>query len=773
LVQKKIKLIKNNSHIIWFIALISMILILAPSCNLTKNLEESDTVYMGTDITIHDLDQAKSIREFKLIMNDIPQAGNENGIGNFKIGLHNLFKNAKEKGFKHWIKYRIGSKPIIYKNDILRITKAKIEYYLKGKGFFSYKVSCDTTATNYKTKLHCDVTLGQRYRIDSLIFPSDTVYSTLQLDELSKRKILNEGTYYDRDRLDYERLRITTLAGNKGYADFRPNNVHFYVDTTRLTYTVDVYTHIVSPTDSTHHIRYTLDSILIYPDYFKQDNAINSKIRTTLDNKMTIIETEPYLNHTLFERLILEDPDRYFNRTLQSRTTRRLQNLGLFQVVNIVNEPSSSSQKDHITQRIFLTPVDIHSISGELELNNRAGNSFGVGAAASYQNKNLFGNAENFSLSIGGQVETQLGDGVSLVNSSDFNAKAELTIPRFIVPFFWVKENNNFLPHTVLKSEYTLQRRTDFYSIESLTAKFGYRWRQSRRILHELYPLNINEIGVSNETPEFLDLIRQDNRLKRSFSDVLIGGLQYYYTYTSQSNSNDRSSHYLKLSLETSGNLISTIIGADKSDPKEIAGLDYAQFTKVTIDLRKYWGFRESDLASRIILGVGSAYGNSQELPYIKQYFVGGSNSIRAFRIRGLGPASFFVNPQGLSEIESQFVDQTGDIKLEMNLEYRFPIFKYFKSALFIDTGNIWLLNNPDRPAENFSFGEFYKEIAIGTGLGLRLDFDFFLIRLDIAFPLRAPSANGLEWRLSDIDLISRRWRKDNLRYNLGIGYPF
>jgi len=415
----------------------------------------------------------------------------------------------------------------------------------------------------------------------------------------------------------------------------------------------------------------------------------------------------------------------------------------------------------------------MQSISGEVELNNRSGNTLGVGGSVSYQNRNLFGNAENFNISLGGQVETEFGDGVSLVNSSDLNGKVELTIPRFIIPIINIKENKNFLPRTVIKADYTLQRRTELYSIESFTAKFGYRWRQSNASLHELYPINVNELQVSNETQAFLDLISRDSRLQRSFTDVLIGGLQYYYTYTSQASTNARNSHYLKASVETSGNLISAILGANKSNPKEIAEIDYAQFTKVTLDMRKYWAFGESDLAARLITGVGKAYGNSVELPYVKQYFVGGSNSLRAFRIRGLGPSTLYVDSEGLSSIESQFIDQTGDMKLEMNLEYRFPVFKFFKSALFIDAGNIWLLGSSDRPDENFVFRQFYKEIAIGTGLGLRLDFGFFLIRLDIAFPLRGPSASGFNWRISDMDILSKRWREDNIRYNLGIGYPF
>jgi len=771
LTLKEIKLNNSHSHIILLIMMVGMLLI--SSCSINKNLPEGDKVYMGAEININDLEEAKSIREFKYTLKAIPQAGTQSGVGNLKIGIHNIFAETREKGFKHWVKYKIGSKPIIYKPDMIDITEAKLEYYLKGKGFFSHQVGCEATETKYKTNISCDVTLRHRHRIDSLIFPIDTVYATLDLDDASKRMILKENDFYDRDRLEYERLRITSLAGSKGYADFKSTNVHFYVDTVKVDNTVDVYTQIISPTDSTKHIRYTLDSILVFPNYSKRSKSLNNAVSTNLANRITVFETQPYLNHALFEKLILEDPNGYYNRTQQYRTTKRFQNLGIFQAINIVNEPSVSGQPDHITQKIFLTPVDMQSVSGEFEVNNRSGNTFGVGASVAYQNRNLLGNAENLNVSVGGQVETQFGDGVSLINSADFNAKVELNIPRFIIPIIKVKEKKNFLPRTVIKAEYTLQRRTELYSIESFTAKFGYRWRQSNSKLHEFYPININEINVTNQTQEFLDLINQDIRLQRSFTDVLIGGLQYYYTYTRNSKSSERGSNYLRMGFETSGNLLSTIIGADQVNPVSIAGVDYAQFSKMTLDFRKYWSFGETDLATRCILGAGVAYGNSQEMPYTKQYFVGGSNSLRAFRIRGLGPGSVYTDPNGLTVVQSQFVDQTGDMKLEMNIEYRIPIFKYLKGAVFVDAGNVWLIDSQDLPAQNFEFAQFYKEIAIGTGIGFRLDFDFFVLRLDTAFPVRAPTANGFRWVLSDFDIGSKSWRQNNLRFNLGIGYPF
>ena len=743
------------------------------SCSLTKNINEGDDIYMGTTLKIKDTKNIHSLNHIREDLNLIPQRGTENGIGNFKIGLHNLFAEAENKGIKHWIKYKLGSSPIIYDENIRRSTIAKIRFFLNGKGYFSNDVVCDTLSTERKVNLNCDITLGERYIIDSLIFPNDETYLTLGLDEEAKRNIIKEAEYYDRDKLSYERLRLTTIADQKGFANFNTNNVYFYVDTSHIDKTVDIYTKIIDPTDSTTHIRYTLDSIRIFPNYsLKSSNSDVSKI-IPLDSSITVYEKEHYLGHELYNRLILEETGTYYDKISELKTINRIQNMGLFRYINIVNEPTVRDGKGYITQNIYLTPTDMQSISGELEINNRSGNFLGTGASVIYQHKNLFGHAENFNVTISGQVETQFGDGLGFINSSDISVETGISIPGFKVPFTKISENRNYVPRTLTSLNYTRQRRAQFYTAQGLTAKFGYTWRHSARSIHELYPININEYRVFNITSEFQDILNTDPRLNQAFDNRLISGMQYYYTFNDQSNRGDRRYNYFKLELESSGNLLSLFTGANQANPEEIGGLRFAQYVKVTLDYRKYLKIRNADLATRVIIGIGSAYGNSEEVPYIKQYIIGGSNSIRAFRIRGIGPGSFFQAPPQANTLVSQFLDQTGDIKFELNAEYRFPVFKFFKSALFVDAGNVWLLDNDDVPEGNFNFSNIFNELAIGTGIGLRLDFNFFLIRMDIAFPLRAPTQDGFKWLISDINLFERSWRQDNLRYNLGIGYPF
>lgn len=743
------------------------------SCSLTKNLEDNDLVYMGTEIELLDKQQAKSIERFQYNIDLIPPTPTRTGIGNVYIGLYNIFNNAEKKGFKNWVRNRLGEKPVIYKNEMIDKTEAKLGFYLNGKGFFSHNINCDTSTQDRKINITCDITLGERYKIDSLIFPIDTTYIALELDEQLKRAILKEGNYYDRDRLEFERLRLSTLAGDLGFADFGVNNIYFYVDSAKTNNMVDIYTEVLQPTDSTYHTRYLLDSIKVYTNYTINRPSNENVISTQVSDNLTVYEDQQYLSHTLLDRLIIEDPDWYYNRSLEKKSINRLLDLGLFRFINVVNQPSPSGDKAHIVQNIYLTPDKMQGISGEVEINNRSGNFLGTGASINYEHKNLFHHAERLDISLGGQLETQFGDGLSLINSSDVNASAELAIPRFIVPFFTIKEGKNYVPRTVIKLNYTYQRRVQFYTLQSLSSKYGYKWRESSTNLHELYPINLNQVRVTDKTPEFQNLLDDDIRLSRSFDDILISGLQYYFTFSDQDNLADKRYQFFRAEVETSGNILSLISGADKANPKDIAGLRFAQFGKLTLDYRRYFPLRKGSIATRTIIGIGAAYGNSEELPYIKQYLIGGSNSIRAFRLRGLGPGLYFP-PTGINTpISSQLVDQTGDVKLEMNVEYRFPIFNYLKGALFVDAGNIWLLNSKERSEGNFSFKDFYTQLGVGTGLGFRLDFGFFLIRLDIAFPLRAPTLNGFDWQFSDIAIHKGSWRSDNLRYNLGIGYPF
>jgi outer membrane translocation and assembly module TamA len=745
------------------------------SCSVSKGLEKGEYLYKETQITIKDESKIMGDPHLKKNLKLLPKIGTSFGFLNAKLGLYNIFKESKDTGFKHWVKYKLGEKPAIYNENQIGITEAKLKYFLDGKGYFNSKVKCTSEKKDTIANVYCDIDLGTRYTIDSVAYPTDTLFEQLTFSNLLKYINWNNKGYYDRDKLYYYRNYIAQAANDQGYVNMGIEHVYYYVDTTIGNHKANLYLEILQPSDSTYHKRYLLDEINIYPNYSLEDVEKTDAKKQKISKGINIHERNYYISHALLDRLILEKPKGWYNKKLESRSLNRLLDLGLFKFVNIKNEANQNDSIPRIKQSIFLTPTLMQSVSGELEVNNRSGNFFGIGASVSYLHRNIFNHAENLKISLAGQLENQFGDELAIINSSDFNISAELSFPRIIIPFINIRESLNYIPRTIVNSNFSFQRRAQFYTIESWQAKYGIRWRETEKKSHEFFPINITQVGVSDKSDAFQEILDDDIRLRRSFENVLIAGLQYKYTYTDQSGNADRRFRYLEFEIETSGNIFSLFGSGKDVNSKKILGIPFAQFSKFTLDYRQYFPSGNSVVATHFVLGLGLAYGNSDELPYIEQYLTGGSNNIRAFPLRGLGPGSFVQDP--LTEEDptiSQFIDQTGDMKIEMNVEYRFPLISYLKGAFFVDAGNIWLIDNEVLPEGNFRFTDFYENIAIGAGIGLRLDFDFFLIRLDTAFPLRAPVfQQGFQWKVREIDFFSGDWRRENIQLNLGIGYPF
>jgi outer membrane protein insertion porin family len=311
-------------------------------------------------------------------------------------------------------------------------------------------------------------------------------------------------------------------------------------------------------------------------------------------------------------------------------------------------------------------------------------------------------------------------------------------------------------------------------------ASFGYNWKESITTEHSLIPLSITFAHLANTTQKFNDLLSTNPLLKKSFEQQFIIGQVYSFTYNDQLEKGHKNHVYFKGNVDLSGNLLQLAQSlfikrkATPDDPYQFFGTTYSEYYKLDVDLRHYYNTADqrASIASRLIAGIGIAYGNSATMPYVKQFYIGGSNSVRAFAARALGPGSYRI-PDSVAA--KSFVDQAGDIKLEANTEYRFPIISIVRGALFLDAGNIWLLReDPDRPGGAFSAKTFLDEIAVGTGFGLRLDLSYFVLRFDVAFPLRVPYLpQGERWVTSKIDFGSGSWRKNNLALNVAIGYPY
>jgi outer membrane protein assembly factor BamA len=455
-------------------------------------------------------------------------------------------------------------------------------------------------------------------------------------------------------------------------------------------------------------------------------------------------------------------------------------NLGVFKFVNIRFVDTDSAGIPRLEPHIYLTPMPIRNIRFELQGVSKSNNLAGPVFNSSFRNKNLFGGAELFTLSFEAGFEVPIGGGQSGTNSYEIGTRGELDLPKFLTPFMLKNVSSFFVPKTRIVLGLSLMNRLQYYQLLSVDASFGYIWKESISKEHNFSLLSITFAHLANATQKFNDLLSTNPLLKKSFEQQFIIGENYSYTYNNQLEKDRKNHLYFKGSIDLSGNLLNLVQSlfinhkATPDNPYEIFGTIYSQYYKLDIDLRHYYNTidQRASVASRLIAGIGVAYGNSATLPYVKQFYIGGSNSVRAFSARGLGPGSYRI-PDSVAA--KSFIDQAGDIKLEANTEYRFPIVSIVKGALFVDAGNIWLLReDPARPGSQFSGKTFLDEIAVGTGFGLRLDLSFFILRFDLAFPLRIPYLpQGERWVINKIDFGNSSWRKNNLMLNVAIGYSY
>ena len=744
------------------------------SCSGIKHLNKDEILVKTTTVSFDNptmIDHKAQLHtELLLVAKPTP----DYGLGYFNLWVYNTLRNLeKKKGLRHWIKKTFGRPPQLYDPVLVNRSKLILEKDLMDNGYLGSVVRIDTVVKDQQMTLDYRVYSNGHFAIKNVYFPSDTTPVGKLINEFKRGTAIDTTKYYTKAALDEERLRLTRIAGNKGYIDFQENFLFYLLDTTKARLQTDIYIEIHNPTDSALYQPYQIGETYVYPAYLLDDTLAHPILDTIYRKNLTTIQPQEIVKPKVLDRSILQNKGGLVNRDLQDISVNHLLNLGVFKFVRLKYEKRDSGTTRLLDRYFYLTPGLTQNVQYEFQLNNRSGGFLGSAASVQYSHNNFFHGAEQFNVKLSAGIETQFQNQQSFINTSDLTLEASLLVPKLILPFKFNKYSLRHVPRTRFSISNTFQRRTNLYTINSTNLDMAYEWQQNRKIKHEYSLLRVNRLSVWNESDEFRDLLARDTRLNNSFDDIFIIGSNYTFIYNSSPKNEATPYYYFRTEIGTSGNLISLFSKANPANETgTFLGKRYAQFIKFTPDFRYYIPRRKSMLASRLLFGIGIPYKNSQELPYIEQFFVGGSNSIRAFQLRGLGPGSYI--DESMTADNTQFIDQTGDIKLEFNLEYRFDIIQYLKGAFFLDGGNIWLLNSTDRPAGVFKFNRFHKEIAFGTGFGLRLDFDFFVVRLDTAFPLRKPIANGqFGWTFNDLALYKQSWRKENLVYNLAIGFPF
>ncbi|MDH3243291.1 MAG: BamA/TamA family outer membrane protein [Saprospiraceae bacterium] len=763
----------KNLHIVFW-----LFTFLLASCSATKNLKEGELLYKASVIHVNQGDHPiKNERRIARRLSELVRPQPNTGLSKWGVGIHNWAQKAKkEKGVRNFLNKRFGEEPALYSKESIEVNRLRMSRYLNELGYFGNSIQIDTQLQGRKLTALYQISTRGRYRIRNVHFPSDS--SSLQelIDQNRERSQIRPGSSYRQNVLEAERQRWAALANDRGFVNVNEQSFYYYVDTVPGQLLADIYLQIKLPSDSQEYRVFRLDTTIIYPNFDLADTSEGQIETLELEPGFRVVRQYEFVKPKVLQRMVLQREGDIYSRRLQELTLNHLQDLGVYQFVNMRMEQNGFDSLPGLTRSLYLTPDKVKQLRGELELNNRAGSYLGSALTLGYVHRNIFKGAERFSIRFSGGLETQLGSQFGFLNSADLGLQADLVIPKFVTPVA-VRSIGRFnIPFTKFSLGYNFQRRINFYSINNQNLQFGYQWRENRNVTHELYPVNLSRVELSNTTSDFDSLILNSPRLRSGFEDVFIAGLIYRYTFSNYDRSRKRKYMFLRSEIELAGNTFSLISGISGKSPgnQEFLGLPFSQYFKVTFDFRYYWPIGSGKLAARLAPGVGYAYGNSEVIPYLKQFFVGGANSIRAFRLRQLGPGATYRGPEGEDALADQFVDQTGDIKLEMSAEYRFGIFGYLKGAVFTDVGNIWLWNTNGDPNQVFHLDRFVSQWAVGTGIGLRFDIDYFVIRLDGAFAVRRPNEQGdFEWTLNQIRPGNRQWRKDNVVYSLAIGYPF
>ena len=744
------------------------------ACSPTKHIPEGDALYTGATVNLSADNVDK--RQKKVLHADLEGLTRPRPNGRFlgipfKLMLWNFFYTKKEKGLKAGLQRSLGEPPVLASQVDLDANIQLLDSHLENKGFFASTVTADSSWKGKKASVTYTANGRSQYKIREVTLEGDSSKLIKAIAELQAKTFLKPGEPYDLGLIKGERERIDAMLKERGFYYFSPEFLLVQVDSTVGNHQVDLRLVVKPDVPAEAKEVYFINDVYIYSNYSlntaRQDT--NKAARIPYGGYF-VVDPEGKFKPKLFTRTMQFAPNEVYNRTDHNQSLQRLMNLSVFKFVkNRFERAAVDSPK--LNAYYYLTPMPEKAIRAEVGANTKSNNLNGSEFSIGFKHRNTFRGAEQMDIRLYMGTEAQFSGAFGGTTTFRVGGELNFSIPGFNTPFFRFNPKSSFIPRTNIQLGYELLNRRTLYTLNSLRAGFGYLWKESITQSHEFYPLAITYVKPTDITEKYRQEMAANPTLMHITDTQFILGATYMYNYNQQATGlQKRNAFYFNGLADVSGNLAGLLVNQNAQGNKELFGLPFSQYGKLELDGRYYRRIGlGSSWANRIVIGYGLPYGNSREIPYIKQFFAGGNNSIRAFRSRTVGPGTYLPLP-----VLGFIPDQTGDIKLEMNTEFRPKISGPLYGALFVDAGNIWLANtNPNKPGATFD-SDFYKELAIGTGVGIRLDITLFVIRLDVAFPIRKPwLRDGERWVIDRIKFGDPDWRKQNLIYNLAIGYPF
>lgn len=749
------------------------------ACSGTKHLPKGEKLYTGGEIKLETTDKINK-RFIKTIAESaVRPAPNKSYLGmRPKLWMYMAAGENPKTKFKKWLK-KTGEAPVLISSVKPGVTTAIIDAKLFNIGIFKSYSESKIVEKKHTAKVIYTSHIHKPYIVKELNYAiSDDSLSHTILTE-KKKSFIKPGEDYNLDILKNERIRIDALLKNNGYFYFNPDYLLFKADTSAVNHTISFKLTLKDSIPKNALTVYRINKVFIDQDY-SLNEEVPDRTKDTIRYRNNVFigkESEMNIRPRVILRSVYLKKNEIYSRQNHTITLNRLMSMGNFKFVRVKFSDSDTIAPGFLDVTILMTTMPNYTFRAGTDLVSKSNNFTGPRMNLSLLNRNTFKGAELLNLNMAGSFEAQLSGNNKNLYSYSYNPQVELTFPRFIVPFKIKRTNSIYIPKTRLSLSYNYLKRVDYFDMRTSQFIYGFKWKENIKKEHELNPINVSYTSLGNQSAAFTELLDSIPFLKKSYEEQFIAGGNYSFTYNEQVVPVKKMQYFLLATAETAGNVFSLakLIGGEKpssENPSKVVGSIYSQYAKLSIDARGYFNFSDKNkMAMRVFAGVAKPFGNSSILPYTKQFFSGGPNSLRAFQINSVGPGTNYQNSDNRG-----FLQLGGDIKLEMNGEYRFNIYRFFKGALFVDAGNVWLQkSNPANTGSPFLISTFMNEIAVGTGVGLRIDVSFFILRFDLAMPLRKIPKPGdnFRWVTDQINFANSSWRSENLILNIAIGYPF
>lgn len=763
-------------------ALLATVVLLLASCSATKYVPEGS--YLLDEVRIQT--DNKEIKPSNLTIY-VRQNPNSKWFSLMKTQLY--VYNWSGKDSTRWINRtlrRLGDAPVIYSTEETNRSSEEMTKAIQNMGYMGATVEPISQSKKKKMKLIYKVSSGKPYKIRSLKYDiqDDKIMEYMRRD--SAATYLSEGMYFDVNKLDAERQRITDNLLHNGYYRFNKEYISYTADTVRNTYQVDLTLHLApykqrNDDVAQKHRQYYINKVNFITDYNVLESSALSgiEINDSVHYKGFPIyyKDKLYLRPKVLTNNLRIVPGTLYNEQDVQRTYSNFGRLQALKYTNIRFFETQIGDTSKLNAYVMLTKSKHQSVSFGLDGTNSAGD-LGVAASVSFQNRNIFRGSETFMIKLRGAYEAVSGlqGGYNHEDYTELGAEATINFPRFLFPFLSNDFKRKIRATTEFGVQYNYQIRPEFSRIVT-SANWSYKWGlQSQHSQHRIDLLDINYLYMPSISKEFREkyLDKEQNAiLKYNYEDRLIVRTGYSYTYNSagqalMNNTIIGNSYSIRFNFESAGNLlyaIAKMTNKKKNDSGEYALLNipFAQYLKGDFDFAKNIVIdNRNSVAFHVGAGVAVPYGNATLVPFEKRYFSGGANSVRGWSVRDLGPGAF--------PGDGNFLNQSGDLKLDASIEYRTRLFWKFRGAVFVDAGNIWTLREYEsQPGGKFELDKFYKQIAVAYGLGLRMDLDFFVLRFDGGMKAINPVYENKKERFP---IIHPKFSRD-FAFHFAVGYPF